>query len=129
MACIGFETSTCGLQAQCSNHQESQQLPIFSQLLLPPIVCFIFFSNISFILGAIALEYWRQTANTAKKEKKQDDNLVLLRKELNRLTETVESRQQVIDELTKALENYQSTDFKLVKTDPNQQVQKLKPKS
>ena len=55
--------------------------------------------------------------------------MVLLRKELNRLTETVESRQQVIDELTKALENYQSTDFKLVKTDPNQQVQKLKPKS
>lgn len=76
----------------------------------------------------IALEYWRQTANAAKKEQKQDDTLVLLRKEINELTRTVEMRQKSLDELTLILENYKSKDFQLVKADSKQDSQKLKTK-
>lgn len=79
--------------------------------------------------GVIALEYWRQTANAARKEKKQDDNLITLRSEVNHLTRVIESREEAMRELTNILENYKSKDFKLVKADPQKDQQKLKTKT
>ena len=78
--------------------------------------------------GVIALEYWRQAVNAARKEQKQDDSLVQLRKDINNLMKIVDSRQEQIDRLTNILENHQSKDFKLVKVDPKIEPKNTKPK-
>ena len=78
--------------------------------------------------GVIALEYWRQAVNAARKEQKQDDSLVQLRKDINSLMKIVDSRQEQIDRLTNILENHQSKDFKLVKVDPKTEPKNIKPK-
>lgn len=80
------------------------------------------------ISGVIAMEYWRQAVNAALKEQKQDDSLVRLRKDINNLMQTVDSRQDQIDRLTFILENQQSKDFKLVKVDPKTDPKNNKPK-
>lgn len=74
------------------------------------------------------MEYWRQAVNAALKEQKQDDSLVRLRKDINNLMQTVDSRQDQIDRLTFILENQQSKDFKLVKVDPKTDPKDNKPK-
>lgn len=53
----------------------------------------------------------------------------MLRAQVNKLSQIVESRQRTIDGLTKVLENSKSKDYKLVKADSKQDVQNLKPKS
>ncbi|XP_067941571.1 optic atrophy 3 protein homolog [Watersipora subatra] len=76
--------------------------------------------------GVIAMEYWRQTANAARKEKKQDDTMIQLRKDLNQLTLLVEARQETIDKLIKSLEHYQPSGCKIVKVEPKNESGKLK---
>jgi len=55
-------------------------------------------------VGVLAFEYWRSVTNAARKEKKQDDSLVTLRKDVNSLTETLIQQRETIDRLTAILE-------------------------
>ena len=80
------------------------------------------------ISGIIGLEYWRQTANAAKKEKKQDDNLVQLRKEINSLSRTTQKQHEQINQLTALVASLDTKGFKLVPADSKIDRKTLKPR-
>ena len=74
----------------------------------------------------LAFEYWRQTANAAKKEQKQDDSLVRLRKDINELTALVEAQQSYVEDLTNTLLASADKHAKMVPADRKEDLKKLR---
>lgn len=80
------------------------------------------------LLGIIGMEYWRQTANAAKKEHKQDTNLVELRKDINSLSGTLQKQREQIDQLTALVASLDRKGYKLVPADRETDRKALKPR-
>lgn len=76
--------------------------------------------------GVIALEYWRSIANAAKKEKKQNQSIIQLRRDVNELTRLVETQHAHIDRLTDALHSIKGFTFNLVPADLEEDRKRLR---